>query len=412
MIPSYGLETCTRCSTFQVVRDLSSSPVGTVEIVRGHDFRFGEDFEVPAFLPSPLPRVVDLSPACWRGIADAQEALGRLDASTALIKNPQLLTRLATRREAVGTSAIEGTFANLTDVYAADAMDLDSPQDLPPNLREIRNYMRVAEEAYRWVVDRPITLGLLKALQSDLVEGTPAAATDRGAIRTQQVYIGVSNRPISEARYVPPPEGDRLSVMMEDWVEWVNEPARRPDVPLLAVLPMAHYQFESIHPFHDGNGRLGRLVMILQLLRANVLRSPSLSLSPWLREHEQEYRDMLLETSATGDWNALVTFFSRAIAEQSRDTTRRVVQLLELRERLSDDVRTALPKARLALEIAENLIANPIVSAASATQIHGRSNQANRDAIHKLVDLGLLAPFNDDTYGRLFWNAEVFRIIS
>ena len=174
---------------------------------------------------------------------------------------------------------------------------------------------------------------------------------------------------------------------------------------------MAHYQFEALHPFTDGNGRLGRLVTVLQMMREGALRSPVLSVSPWLKDRADEYRDRLLAVSYTGKWAPWINFFARAVCAEARSGHDRIMRLLALREELGVAVRSALPRARLAVEIADDLIAYPILSVAGAHRRYGRSNQANRNAVSSLVDIGILEPYGDGRYGRLYWNRRVFQVI-
>jgi Fic family protein len=199
--------------------------------------------------------------------------------------------------------------------------------------------------------------------------------------------------------------------MLERWLTWLVDPKVAERQQLLARAAMAHYQFETIHPFTDGNGRLGRLVVVLQLLVEGALRAPVLSLSAWLKDHATEYRDHLLRVSQTGEWAPWVQFFAEAVRVQARDGHDRIMRLLELRDELGKAVRHALPRARLAVEIVDDLIAFPIISVSSATKRHGRTNQANRIAIGQLVERGVLEPFGTRSYDRLYWNPRVFHIV-
>lgn len=391
---------------------LQNSPIGTLVPVSGHDARFGEDYETEAFVPHDLPERVELPSRVWMAVSDAMSELGRLDAAAALIPNPQLIVRIATRREAVGTSALEGTYADLTQIFAAEVLPRDEQDaDVPPNVREVMNYTRAAEGVYALIADRPITLNLLSALQAQIVRGTPSDGPEAGAIRETQVFIGAKHGRVSEARFIPPPPGDQLRADCERWVQWLSAPTPAVEVALLARIAMAHYQFETLHPFTDGNGRVGRLVAVLQILREGALRSPVLSISPWLEEHDEEYRDHLLGVSITGDWAPWVEFFAQAVLEESRAGHDRIMRLLALRHELSDTVRSALPRARLAVEIADDLIAYPILSVSDAQRRYGRTNQANRNAVASLVELGILEPYSEARYDRLYWNRRVFQVI-
>jgi Fic family protein len=173
---------------------------------------------------------------------------------------------------------------------------------------------------------------------------------------------------------------------------------------------MAHYQFETLHPFTDGNGRIGRLTAILHLIREGALHSPVLSVSPWLKDHAEAYRDHLLAVSQSGRWGPWIEFFATAVREESRSGHDRIMRLLALREDLGQQVRKALPRARIAVEITDDLIAYPILTVADAHRRYGRTNQANRNAIAALVNLGILEPYGDTTYDRLYWNRRVFQI--
>lgn len=392
--------------------ELRESPIGRLVPISGHDGRFGAPFEAEAFLPDDLPTSIDIPTDVWMVLSDAAAELGRLDNAASLIPNPQLVTRAATRQEAIGTSALEGTYAELTELFAAEVLpDTDTTSGLAPNVREVMNYARAADLAYAWISDRPITLAMLASIQGELVKDTVSDGPSAGAIRDSQVFIGPRHRPIGEARFIPPPPGDQLRSACERWVAWLTaaEPAR--SIPLIARVAMAHYQFETLHPFTDGNGRLGRLVAALQLMRGGSLSAPVLSLSPWLKERADAYRDHLFAVSATGEWAPWVEFFARAVHDEARVGRDRIMRLLALRARLGEEVRAALPKARLAPEIADDLIAYPVLSVADSQRRHGRSNQANRAAIASLVELGIIQPFGEARYDRMYWCPSVFAAI-
>ncbi|MEO1055831.1 MAG: Fic/DOC family N-terminal domain-containing protein, partial [Actinomycetota bacterium] len=311
---------------------LTNSPIGDCVVVRGHDHRFGEDFEVEAFIPHDLPSTIDLDHETWMAVTRASEQLGRLDAATELIPNPQLISRIATRREAVGTSALEGTYTNLPDLLAAEAIGPSPDNDggsVPANVREVLNYTAAADAAHEWIRERPISIDMLSNLQAQIVRGTPAEG-ESGVLRERQVYIGPEDRPITEARFVPPPHGVHLRTMVERWVDWLVNEDVRAHLPAVVRIALAHYQFETLHPYVDGNGRVGRLVIILQLLSEGHLRAPALPVSIWLHRHGDEYRNHLRELSQTGDWSPWVRFFATAVAEQARDGHDKVMQLLTL----------------------------------------------------------------------------------
>src|SRR5262249_21752677 len=149
------------------------------------------------------------------------------------------------------------------------------------------------------------------------VQGTDSDGPEAGALRQRQVFIGARDRRLTEARFIPPPPGDPLRGACERWLSWLTNAAVADNIQLVARVAMAHYQFEALHPFTDGNGRLGRLVTVLQLLREGALRAV-LSVSPWLKDRADEYRDHLLAVSRTGDWAPWIEFFATAVRAEAR----------------------------------------------------------------------------------------------
>jgi len=385
---------------------LGNSPVGQLVPVSGFDPRLGRDYEYFAFLPDPLPGTVDLDQATWIVVTEAMAALGRLDQAGVLIPNPLLLRRPLLRREAVSTSALEGTYAAFADVMEADVAE-DSAQ--PPEVREVLNYVLAAEFALAEVKDgRPISTSLLSGAQELLVKGTKDEGPESGMIRTTQVLIGSNGCAVGDARFVPPPPDDRLHAATEEWAAWLR---RELGLPILVRAALAHYQFETLHPFHDGNGRIGRLVVLLQMVQAGDLREPLLEVSPWFERRKGEYQDQLLDVSRTGDWNPWVRFFSAAIRDQAEITVRRINDLL----RYQADVRGLLRAEKVrgvALEIAEELIAQPVVTASWAAKRHGVTFAAANNSIARLAALGVLREATGRGYGRVFRSDAVFEVLN
>lgn len=336
--------------------------------------------------------------------------VGRLDAAARHLPTPQLLVRVATRLEAVGTSALEGTYAKLDELFAAEVEP--STDNVASRVREVLNYISAVEHGYDWVSERPVSKTLLSELQATLVRGTESDGPSAGSVRTEQVFIGPKHRPISEARFVPPPPGPQLETMYDAWFDWVREDRNPPQIHLLVRLAMAHYQFETIHPYHDGNGRVGRLAVVLQLMREDVLRQPILSISPWLKEREDEYKDHLLAVSRTGQWDPWVSFFSAAVSSEAKRTQERFDNLLSLQRELSDRARALMPRGRLAIDIADKLIGFPVVTVSWVEQTFGKSNQASRNAVDRLIEHGLIEPYDDARYDRRYWNPTVFQTLA
>jgi Fic family protein len=343
-------------------------------------------------LPDPLPAEISLSTSTWTAINNATAALARLDGAARLIPSPGLLRRPTLRREAQSTSALEGTYAPFADVLAAD---LDDAAVMSTELHEVLNFERIAEEAFAWPEERPITLGALGELQRMLVEDTPGELSDAGGLRDRIVVVGKPGSSFAEARFVPPPPGDQLKAGAEELLDWMNNP---PDIPTVLQAAMAHYQFETLHPYSDGNGRLGRLLVIVQLLRGEVIREPVLVVSPWFEQRRERYQDALLELSSTGDWDPWVAFFAEGVAASASESQQKVERLVGLREELRAKVGAA-GRRGAAERLAGDLVGAPYVTAPQVAKTLGLTWQGATNAIRTLVELGILARWNRSTHG-------------
>lgn len=363
---------------------IRASPIGELIPISGFDQRTGQAYERSAFLPEPLPQGVELSAATWTAVARAEAALARLDQASQLIPDPRLVRQPALRREAQSTSALEGTFAPFEEVLESD---LEDRGQLRLELREILNYVAAAEEGFAWVTERPLTSGFIGELQRVLVQGTPDEHRDSGGVRDRQVVVGPRNAPVVAARFVPPPPGDQLRSGFDQWVDWVREPPAH--LPAVARAALAHYQFETLHPFSDGNGRLGRLLIVLQLMRDGVLREPILVVSPWFEARREQYQDQLLNLSRKGRWDAWVGFFVTGVEAAAHETRTRIEKLLAYRDEAVRRVRDA-GASGVAERLAGDLIGAPVLTAARVSSKHSVSHQGAMNALRRLVTLDLL----------------------
>ncbi|MER7166666.1 Fic/DOC family N-terminal domain-containing protein [Micromonospora sp. NPDC000207] len=372
--------------------------------ISGHDTRYDEPYDHKAFLPNPLPGQVDLAQETFRDLTAATAAVARLDQAAIRLPNPMLLARPAIRREAVSTSALEGTYAALDDVLEADFLEAGA---VSASVAEVVNYVRAAEMAYEWIKERPITIGMLRQLQKVLMKGTRADTADAGDVRSIQVFIGLNAGRVTEARFVPPPPGDQLRAGFEAWETWINT---KDDLPLIAKMALGHYQFETLHPFNDGNGRLGRLVCVLQLAAEGELRVPVLNLSPWLEMRRREYQDHLLQVSMTGRFDQWIRFFSEAVRAQAVLAVERIDALLDWKEHALDRLQEAKVRG-VATRIVEDLIGYPMITPTAASQMYSVSYPAVNTAIRRLEGLGILQERTGRRYARVFAAKDVLRII-
>lgn len=363
---------------------LSASPIGTVVPISGTDPLNGRAFEHFAYTPAPLPSEASLRSATWNTVVAAEAALGRLDQAAQQFPQPALLRRPALRREAQSTSALEGTYAPFETVLASEPEDRPG---LPVEVREVLNYVVAAEEGFAWVADRPITVGLIERLQGVLVANTPGERYDAGTVRSRQVFIGSRGLPIEESRFVPPPPGAQLRASIGDWIEWIKSPPK--DLSPVVRAAMAHYQFETLHPFYDGNGRIGRLLIALSLMSDGILREPILVVSPWFEARRSAYQDGLLNLSMTGAWDDWISFFATGVAEAADTTRHRVERLLDWREQSLERVRAA-GVSGVAERVAGELIGSPITRAPVIARKHDITQQGAMLALRRLVELGVL----------------------
>lgn len=387
------------------VERFRSSPVGTVVPISGTDTRFGETYEHWAFVPHPLPGEIDVSPTARDAVTEAALALGRLDQAGRQIPNPTLLRRPTLRREAQSTSALEGTYAPLTDVFGAE----DSAEATTPELREILNYVAAAEYAYQWVDERGrITRGLICELHALLMRGSEADAERAGKVRDIQVVIGSGGR-IAEARFVPPPLGQELDAGFIDLLDWINRPRSRPGRAVVDSA-LAHYQFETLHPFHDGNGRIGRLLIVLQLLVGKVLSEPLFAVSPWFEVRRAQYQDELQNMSMTGDVDRWVSFFCEGIRAQAQATVEKISDLLAFRQEAMSTARGS-GRRSVAVDIAGDLVERPVFNVATTATRYDVSFVAANNAVARLVDGGLLVEITGRGHDRVFRCDRVLQIL-
>lgn len=380
------------------------SPVGVLVGIEGFDAARDQPFRHMAFVPSPLPREVPLSQRSYKAVTEAERAIGRLDEAAARLPNPTLLVRPALRKEAVSTSALEGTYATLSEVLEGEFTE---ERDVRAEVREVQNYVAAAERGLYLIQQRPISLNLIAELQRIIVRRTRGDGYDAGRLRDRQVYIGENRSGIEQARFVPPPPGDLLVEGVSAWEKWLNADD---DVPLLVKTALGHYQFETLHPFSDGNGRLGRLIITLHLVDAKALRYPILNLSPWLEPRRDQYIGHLEAVSRTGAFDPWVQFFCEGVVTQAADGVRRIDDLLAFRADTIQMLRANGARG-VVLDIAEDLIGYPYITSSEAARLHGVTYPPANNAIQRLVSLGVLREITGSSYGRIYLCERVLRIV-
>lgn len=374
---------------------LRDSPIGELVPIFGTDPRSMKEWSYWAYLPHDLPAMPTLTPHALALSAKAAAAVARLDEAVAQLPRPEILVRPVIRKEAKSTAALEGTYASFEDVLEADFLE---DRQMSSEQREIRNYVEATEAACAEIAERGITRSFLGHLQQMIVKGTPGDTSDAGDIRPHQVAIGPKDRPIEEARFVPCPPGDQLEAGVRAWEQWV---ASDSDLLIVAKVAIAHYQFETLHPYGDGNGRLGRLVSILQLIKAGELRWPVLNIAPWFESHRDLYQNGLMDVTLTGDFNPWVELFAYAVELQAREGLKKIQELLALRDEMVGELHARGFRGS-AIEIAEILIGYPVIDVRTASNLIHKTFEATNVAIAKLVEHGILEEITGRSQNRLF----------
>ena len=392
-----------------------SQMLGTLVPITAKDPAKGP-WEHVAFLPFQLPtEEPPLAGATYRQVARARASLATLDNTARRLPKPSLLRRPVLGREAQSTSALEGTYAPLAQVLNEDEQD-------PPSmdLREIFNYIAMADQAFAWIDEgRPLTVGLLGDLQRTLVRRTPSENQWAGRIRGDQVVIGRrqnaarSEFPVKAARFVPAPPGLDLEARVRDLVEWIGTD-RGNDIDPVVAAAMAHYQFETLHPFHDGNGRIGRLLIILHLMITGVLSEPTLTVSEWFEARRADYFDRLLALSCqgAGAWDAWVNFFASGLDASALASHRQMLDLLDVQAELYERVRSSNLRSENANKLVDLAVARPSFTARQVAHELGISYGRANGLISQLVRLGLLQPVHPDvTRDRRFRSPAVMQVL-
>jgi len=352
-----------------------------------------------AFVPSPLPPdpPIDLGGPLQSLLSKADRALGRLDGSILTLPHPDLFVYMYVRKEAVLSSQIEGTESSLNDVLAAEAEILapDAPQDVD----EVVNYVNALNHGLGRLDTLPVSVRLIREIHERLLAGVRGEHLSPGQVRTTQNWIGPRGCTLRDATFVPPPPHE-VPRVLGDLEKFIHGDT---DLPLLIKIGMAHAQFETIHPFLDGNGRVGRLLMTLLLCEREVLLKPVLYLSHYFKQHRQTYYDLLQSVRDRGDWEAWLSFFLEGVYQVSQQATETARLILNLRETHRDLMTDKLGRAAgNGHRTLEHLYLHPIVSVKEIQTLIGTTYPAANDLVSRLTEHGILEEFTGQKRNRRF----------
>jgi Fic family protein len=340
-------------------------------------------------------------------LSQADRALGRLDGSVVTLPNPDLFVFMYVRKEAVLSSQIEGTQSSLQDLLAAEADLFDSVQ-VPRDVDEVINYVHAMNYGLERLVELPVSVRLIREIHARLLEGVRGGRLTPGELRRSQNWIGPGGATLAEATFVPPPP-DLVPQALGDLEAFLH---RTDELPLLVKIGLAHAQFETIHPFLDGNGRVGRLLITFLLTERGVLHRPVLYLSHYLKRHRQEYYDRLQAVRDDGDWEGWIEFFLRGVVEVSAEATENARRVLLMREQHRTTITEKLGRAAgNGHRLLESLFDRPIVSVGEVRELTGTRFSAANNLVARMTELGILREitgnarnrrFSYDPYVRLF----------
>lgn len=387
-----------------------NSPTGHLVPITGA--YLGREWTHHAFVPDALrDSSPELSQAAYRAVAEARAALAALDSTAARLPNPRLFRHASIRLEAQATSALEGTYEPLMDVLGVEPAEATSP-----SMIEVLNYVTVAELAFDWSAQgRPWSVSTFEELHRLLMRGTTGERGFHG-VRPIQVVIGrrkdadPADLPIKAARYVPPPPGDDLRRRLADLLDWAQTDQSTTCDPVVAAA-MAHYTFEALHPFHDGNGRIGRLLVVLQLHRLGVLGEPSITVSPWFEARRQRYYDALLGVSTSGDWSTWVEMFAEGLASSATSARTRMTALTHVQDDLKERVRQSRLRTANARLLVDFAVARPTFTVRQVAEELGLQRPGAKKLVDNLVELGVLAEYGQRDYNRRYHAPEVLRTL-
>lgn len=362
-----------------------------------------------AFEPNPLPPTIKWTASLARQIEQASGALRRLDGRAQSLDNPFVLIQPLLSKEAVASNRIEGTTATIGDVLRFEAGDhVNADKD---EIQEVINYLRALNFGLSRPTERPLTWSYFNEVHSLLLQSVRGAEKRPGTIRSIQVALGVpinsANERLARAQFVPPPP-TALPGLLEDFERWVGTDDGNPALVRVALM---HYQFETIHPYEDGNGRLGRLLITLLLREWGILDQPVLYLSEYLEKHKREYVDHMLAVSQKGEWNAWISFFLDAVIQQANEAYRTTSLFLDLYSQWQHTYKSGKPMAHL-LPVLDQFFIRLYVSPAKLAAEMGVQTVQVQRAIDQLVRDGLVREITGRARDRIYASPVILAILN
>jgi len=358
-----------------------------------------------AFIPANLPPVppIIFEPELYNLLSNADRAIGRLDGIT--FHHPScfsismfILSEMYARKEAVMSSQIEGTQASLIDIF-----DPELTGERSKDVEEVINYIKATEQGINLLNKLPVSIRLIKEIHNTLLRGVRGGTKSPGEFRKSQNWIGVPGSTLSTASYVPPPPHEMMQALdkLEKFIHTEDE------LPVLIKTALIHAQFEMIHPFLDGNGRIGRLLIVLFLLERGVLKHPMLYLSYFFKKNRQEYYDRLTNIHKNGDWEGWIKFFLKGVSEVSTQAVETAGKIMDLQDRDKEQ----LINDSKAIMLLNFLFQKPLITVQDVKEKMSVSDSSARRLISKLVDKAILVETTGYQRNRRFIYSDYFDIL-
>ena len=363
-----------------------------------------EHGKYPSFIPNKLPPKIDYTPSLVLALSKADSTLSKLSGAGLLLPNPDLLIVPYLKKEALSSSRIEGTRISLSDYFLSEAKGI-TKEDIEPT--EVENYIRAIKHALKEINTKPISIELIREMHRILLKGFRGDELFPGNFRPVQNWIGPKNTKINDATFVPPPK-EEVERLIRELIESLNTDD---EMPLLIKCAFMHYQFETIHPFCDGNGRIGRALITLYLCKKNKISKPLLYASDYFEKHRREYYEILLTTNKTGKFEDWIKFFLEAIKVQSEDALDRTIKIQRLREEYQRKTKNHKQASNL-LNVIDTLFLNPFIKTNQIAKELNVTYPTAKKAIDNLIKLEILKSLKGMERNKLFVAHEILDIIT
>lgn len=356
-----------------------------------------------AFVPDSLPPALEFNNDLVGILSQADIALGKLAGAAKRLPNPHLLIRPYLRKEAVLSSKIEGTQASLSDLFEAEIGVVQKTDDI----KEVNQYVRAMEYGLKRIKEFPLSLRFVRELHQILMRGVRGSHATPGEFRTSQNWIGKPGCTLEEATFVPPP----MIEMQKALNEWETYLYQNQKFPALIDSAIVHYQFEAIHPFLDGNGRIGRLLITLLLVHKEVLSLPLLYLSAFFERHRSEYYERLMRVSTNGQWDDWLTFFLRGVREQAAEALTNADKILALKDEYDELIKQHHLSTTVSRTL-DLLFQNPYITISRATALLKTTFVTAKRSVLHLEKLGIIKEISGKEKGKIFLATKLLEVLS